>query len=107
MKFFGPHRPERVLLRRNTPVYAVVVQDLATRWIQSHPCRNQTSQETERSLRKFLEPSEKPKVIYIDLFICETDITSDDQTDESLITDTKADGQESGVTIQERNAHRS
>ena len=51
---------------RNNHRYAVVVQDQATQWIQSYPRRNQTSQETERSLRKFLEPSEKPKVIYTD-----------------------------------------
>ena len=43
--------------------YAVVVQDLATQWIQSHPCKNKNSQETKKSLRKFLEPSQKPKVI--------------------------------------------
>ena len=43
-----------------------MVQDLATQWVQSYPCRNKTSQETERSLRKFLELSEKPKVIYTD-----------------------------------------
>ena len=48
---------------RNNHRYAVVVQDLATQWIQSYPCKNKTSQETEKSLRKFLEPSEKPKVI--------------------------------------------
>ena len=30
------------------------------------PCKNKTSQETEKCLRKFLEPSEKPKVIYTD-----------------------------------------
>ena len=51
---------------RNNHRYAVVVQDLATQWIQSYPCKTKTSQETERSLRKFLEPSEKPKVIYPD-----------------------------------------
>ena len=34
---------------------------LATQWIQSYPCKTKTSQETEISLRKFLEPSEKPK----------------------------------------------
>ena len=45
---------------------AVIVQDLATQWIQSYPCKTKTSQETERSLRKFLEPSQKPKVIYTD-----------------------------------------
>ena len=49
---------------RNKHRYVVVVQDLTTRWIQSYPCKIKTSQETERSLRMFLEPSEKPKVIY-------------------------------------------
>ena len=39
---------------RNNHRYAVVVQDLATQWIQSHPCKTKTSQQTERSLRKFL-----------------------------------------------------
>ena len=51
---------------RNNHRYAVVVQDLAAWWIQFFPCKTKTSQETEKSLRKFLEPSEKPKVIYID-----------------------------------------
>ena len=46
---------------RNNHRYAVVVQDLATQWIQSYLCETKTSQETERSLRKFLEPSEKPR----------------------------------------------
>ena len=45
---------------------SVVVHDLATQWIQSFPRRTKTSQETERSLRKFLEPSEKPKVLCTD-----------------------------------------
>ena len=39
---------------RNNHRYAVVVQDLANQWI---------SQETEKSLRKFLEPSQRPKVM--------------------------------------------
>ena len=51
---------------RNNHRYAVVVQDLATQWIQSCPCRTKTSQETQRSLQKFLEPDWKPKVIYTD-----------------------------------------
>ena len=46
--------------------YAVVVQDLATQWIQAYPCKNKSSQETQRSLQKFLEPERKPKVIYTD-----------------------------------------
>ena len=51
---------------RDNHRYAVVVQDLATQWIQSYPCKTKTSYETERSLSKFLEPSHKPKVIYTD-----------------------------------------
>ena len=46
---------------RNNHRYAVVVQDLATQWIQSYPCKTITSQETQRSLQKFLEPDRKPK----------------------------------------------
>ena len=42
----------------------VVEQDLATHWIQSSPCKTKSSQETEKSVRKFLEPSQKPKNIY-------------------------------------------
>ena len=49
---------------RNNHRYAVVVQDLATQWIQSHPCKTKTSQKTQKSLMKFLEPTRKPKVIY-------------------------------------------
>ena len=41
---------------RNNHRYAVVVQDLATQWIQLYPCKTKTSQETQRSLQKFLEP---------------------------------------------------
>ena len=44
---------------RNNHRYAVVVQDLATQWIQAYPCKNKTSQETQRSLQKFLEPDRK------------------------------------------------
>ena len=51
---------------RNNHRYAIVVQDLATQWIQSYPCKTKTSQETQRSLQKFLEPNRKPKVIYTD-----------------------------------------
>ena len=51
---------------RNNHRYAVVVQDLATQWIQAYPCKNKTSQEPQRSLQKFLEPERKPKVIYTD-----------------------------------------
>ena len=51
---------------RNNHRYAVVVQDLATHWIQAYRCKNKTSQETQRSLQKFLEPERKPNVIYTD-----------------------------------------
>ena len=51
---------------RNNHRYAVVVQDLAAQWIQAYPCKNKTSQETQRRLQKFLEPERKPKVIYTD-----------------------------------------
>ena len=45
---------------------AVVVLDLVTQWIQSYPCKITTSQETQRSLQKFLEPDRNPTVIYTD-----------------------------------------
>ena len=51
---------------RDNHRYAVVVEDLATQWIQSYPRKTKTSHETERSLQKFLEPNRKPKVIYTD-----------------------------------------
>ena len=51
---------------RNNHRNAVVVQDLATQWIQSYPCKTKTSQETQRSFQKFLEPEWKPKVIHTD-----------------------------------------
>ena len=51
---------------RNNHRYAVVVQDLATQWIQAYPCKTKTSQETQRCLQKFLEPERNPKVIYTD-----------------------------------------
>ena len=51
---------------RHNHRYAVVVQDLATQRLQSYPCKTKTSQETQKSLQKFLEPTRKPKVIYTD-----------------------------------------
>ena len=50
---------------RNNHRYAVAVQDLATQWIQSYPCKT-TAQENQRSLQKFLEHDRKPKLIYTD-----------------------------------------
>ena len=52
---------------RNNHRYAVVVQDVATQWIQAYPCKTKTSQETQRSLQKFLEPERNPIVIYTDI----------------------------------------
>ena len=43
-----------------------MVQELATEWIQSYPCKTKTSQETERSSQKFLEPTDTPNVIFTD-----------------------------------------
>ena len=51
---------------RNNHRYAVVVQDLATQWIQAYPCKTKTSQETQRSSQQFLAPDRNPKVIYTD-----------------------------------------
>ena len=51
---------------RNNHRHAVVVQDLATQWIQAYPCKNKTFQETQRSLQKFLDSERNPKVIYTD-----------------------------------------
>ena len=51
---------------RNNHRFSIVVQDLATQWIQSYPCKTKTSQETQRSLPKFLEPDRKLEVFYTD-----------------------------------------
>ena len=51
---------------RNNHRYAVVVQDLATQWIQAYPFETKTSQETQRSVQKFFESDRKPEVIYTD-----------------------------------------
>ena len=51
---------------RNSHGHAIVVQDLPIQRIQSYPCKTKTSQETRKSLVKFLEPTRKPKVIYTD-----------------------------------------
>ena len=34
---------------RNNHRYAIVVQDLASQWIQSYPCKTKTSRETDKS----------------------------------------------------------
>ena len=53
---------------RHNHRYAVVVQDLATQWIQLYAFGNKTFQETDKSLRKFLEQTRKSKVIYTHIF---------------------------------------
>ena len=47
---------------RNNHRFAVVVQDLATQWIQSYLCETKTSQETGNNLRKFLDRRRSPKL---------------------------------------------
>ena len=44
-----------------------MVQDLATQWIQSYPCKTKTSQETKELAYKFLEPNRKPEVFCTDI----------------------------------------
>ena len=41
---------------RNNHRYAVVVQDLATQWIQAYPCKNKHSQETQRTCKSSWNP---------------------------------------------------
>ena len=57
------------IVNLETHRYAIVVQDLASQWIQSYPCKTNTSQERQRSLQKFLEPVRKPEVIYTDKLV--------------------------------------
>ena len=41
---------------RNNHWFAIVVQDLATQWIQSYPCKTKLLRRPERSSRKFFDP---------------------------------------------------
>ena len=43
-----------------------ITRPLISKQDPAYPCKNKTSQETQRSLQKFLEPERKPKVIYTD-----------------------------------------
>ena len=36
----------------------------STQWTQSYPCKSKSSQETQKNLMKFLDPTRTPKVIY-------------------------------------------
>ena len=51
---------------RHNHRHVVVVQDLATQWIQTYTCCSKTSQETEKSWQKFLAPTRNPRVIKTD-----------------------------------------
>ena len=51
---------------RNNHRYAVVVQDLATQWLQFCPCKTKSSQKTQKKLMKLVEPTRKPQVIDTD-----------------------------------------
>ena len=52
---------------RNNHRNAIVVQDLATQWIQVVSVQNKIFfRKHTRSLQKFLEPNRKPKVIFTD-----------------------------------------
>ena len=42
--------------------YAVVVQDLATQWIQSYPRKTESAQEMKRSLRNFFTSRRKTEI---------------------------------------------
>ena len=44
--------------------YAVVVQDLATQWLQRYPCKTKSAQETQTNLGQFLRPEENSRSIY-------------------------------------------
>ena len=46
---------------RSNQRYAVVVQDLATQWLQSYPFKTKSSQETKKSLMKFPGADEETK----------------------------------------------
>jgi len=45
---------------------ALVVQDRATRWIQSYPARTKSAEQTGMALQRFMGPGNKPKYIYTD-----------------------------------------
>ena len=47
---------------RNNQRFAIVVQDLATQWILSYPCKTRTSHETGRNLRNVVDPEENPRL---------------------------------------------
>ena len=54
---------------RNNHRYAVVAKGSSHSMDPGVPVQTKTSQETQRSLQKFLEPERKPKVIYTDSYL--------------------------------------
>ena len=65
---------------------SVVLQDFATQWIQSYPCKNKAAQETVKSLHRFLPPEAGRKTIYTDtslefIHACENLKQHHDRTD--------------------------
>ena len=51
---------------RHNHRYSVVVQDLATQWIQSYPCKNENFSGNTKELVKVLGANQEPKVINTD-----------------------------------------
>ena len=51
---------------RHNHRFAIVVQDLATQWIQSYPCKNKNFTRNSKKLAKVLGADRKHKVIYTD-----------------------------------------
>ena len=49
---------------RDNHLYAVVVQGLATQWMQSHPCKTKSSHETDKKLIKILGNRRKHRKLY-------------------------------------------
>ena len=88
---------------RNNHRYALVVQDLATQWTQSNPCKTKTSQETEKSLRKFLQASEKRNVIYTQNFL---DLANPVKNDQRIILHQRSINQSETNGIADRAVHR-
>ena len=42
----------------------MIVQELATQWLQGYPCKTENLKETGKSLQTCLDPKEEPKVNY-------------------------------------------
>ena len=82
---------------RNSQRYSLVVQDLATQWIQSCPCRTKTSQETVRNPRTCLDHAENPKVICTDNSFESRKVCEDLQWNHCASTENKRNCSKSAV----------